>query len=175
MAPDALVKVGGPNRTEDTFDEDYQSSDYCHRTVADEGRTGHVAHRRLWRANGFIAINVAHGYHLKLGKQAVDEARRNSALCRTYETSYSDGTKIKYDLLDAVDLGVVPGTDDHFAICDKRTYGSGSKNVACLAYLGRNHFLTLVMVFVSADVAAARTKLTQVVPIAAATLVAAAP
>jgi hypothetical protein len=134
------------------------------------------AHLRLWKTSSFNISHISHGYNLKLGKEAVDEARSLSKLCTTYEKVYSDVGKIKHDLLDIVDLGVVAGVDDHFAICDKRTYDSNGRTyAACSAYLGRNHFLAQLTITVLADVAAARTKLTQVVPIAAATLVAAAP
>jgi hypothetical protein len=174
MAHGALVAVGAPGRGRDVLDGEYGTSDFCNQTVRNEGRSGHVAHLRGWKTSGLEIVSTAHGFNVRTGAQAVADARANSAKCKTYQQNYQDGLTVKYELLDVVDLGAVAGVDDSFAICDKRTLSNGNSNVACSAYLGRNHLASVVKVYVPAQVSTARSKLLRVVPIAAAALTAAA-
>jgi hypothetical protein len=175
IAQNGLVKLGGPSKTTDDFDGQYPSSDFCGQSARNEGRSGHVAHMRLWKGNGFDAVHVAHGFNGRTGAEAVAEARANAAQCKTYQQKYSDGISVKYDLLDVVDLGTVTGLDASFAICDKRAHSNGYSNVACTAYLGRKQFVSVVSLQLTSSVSAAKAKLLQVVPIAAAALTTAAP
>jgi hypothetical protein len=172
MAPGAMVSVGVVGRPEDELDATYTTSEYCNLRVLGEGTYSHVAHLRSWGSSSVTVYQTAHGYDGLTAKDAVDATRRNAQNCTTYEVRYSDG-RVKFELLDEVDLGTVAGVDGAYARCHKRTSDTGQSSIACEAHLGRGKLLSDILVYSGGTVASASAKLRQIVPIAAAVLAAA--
>jgi hypothetical protein len=130
------------------------------------------AHLRSWTSSSIAVYHTAHGYNDITGKDAVDATRRNAGNCTTYEVRYSDGP-VKFELLDVVDLGTIPGIDGSYGRCHKQTSATDPSAIACEAHLGRGKLLSNILVFSGGTVASASAKLLQIVPIVAAALAAA--
>jgi hypothetical protein len=172
MAPAAMVSVGVVGRPEDELDANYTTSEYCNLRVIGEGTYSHVAHLRSWSSSSATVYQTAHGYNGLTGKDAVDATRRNAQNCTTYEVRYSDG-RVKFELLNEVDLGTVAGADAAYGRCYKRTPDTGSASIACEAHFSRGDLLSNILVYSGGTAASASAKLRQIVPIAAAALAAA--
>jgi hypothetical protein len=180
MAQAALLNVGGPTRAAENLDGDFLLTRLCGAYPNQEGRTGHVAHERVWTTNAFVVSNVAHGYHLKTGVEAVDEARAAAEKCPSFHSNYftmytdaraDDNDNIGYDLLGVVEFATPGGVEESYGRCMKETYPSGTQRVVCFAYLGRGNLVSVLFVTAGLDEAAGKAKLLQIVPIAAAALV----
>ena len=172
MPAGALVPVGGASAIDkEEFDADYLTSDYCGVGITSIGNS-RVMHRRVWENDEMWVANLVHGFGGITGAAIVDASRRNAQTCQTYEFTYSDGL-YKYKLLDVVELGQVPGTDDAYGRCKENTGPQGDSWFTCTAHLSRGDLLTEVVVATGGNVANNKAKLLQIVPIAVASLVAA--
>jgi hypothetical protein len=168
----AMASVGVGGEREDKLDVSETTSQYCNLRVLGEGTYSHVAHSRSWRSWSVAVYQTAHGYNTLTGKEAVDATRRNAHNCTTYEIRYSDGSRVRFDLLDEIDLGTIAGVDASYARCFKQTSDTDPPSIACEAYLGHDTLLTDILVYSGDTVASASATLRQIVPIAAAALAA---
>jgi hypothetical protein len=180
MAQAALLEIGGPTRADETLDKDFFTTMLCGAYPNNEGRTGHVAHGRVWTTNAFTVSNVAHGYHLKTGIEAVREARASAEDCPAFHSNfpsfmYTDARSepddnIGYDMLGVVEFAKPGGVEESYGRCMKETYPAGVQRVVCFAYLGRKNLLSILFVTAGMDEVAGKAKLLQVIPVGAAAL-----
>jgi hypothetical protein len=178
MAQAELLDVGGPTRASDLLDQDFLTTQYCGAFPSNEGRTGHVAHERVWTTSAFTVSNVAHGFHLKTGADAVREARA-SLQCTSYQAHYysvyTDARKevediVRFDMLGPVEFATPSGIEDSVGRCMKERYPTAEQRVVCVAYLGRKNLVSIVFVCAGLDEATARAKLLLIIPKAASAL-----
>jgi hypothetical protein len=179
MAQADLLDLGGPTRALDVLDGNFLTTQYCGTYPNHEGGTGHVAHQRLWVTSAFTVSGVAHGYHLKTGREALREARESLQRCTSYEARccwmFTDpwteiDSAVHYDILGPVEFATPNGIEDSVGRCVRETSQTNGQRVVCLAYLGLKSLVSAVFVSAGLDEATARAKLLLIIPKAASAL-----
>jgi hypothetical protein len=169
----SLLDSGGPTRAEDYVDGNFTVSAYCGMLPSGESRSGHVAHERIWYANGFSVFNITHSYHRKRGTEVLQFAHNSSQRCTTYQDGVNqvytdargpDGSNVRYDMLPPVEFTTPVGVDDSFGVCVIETYPSGLNRVVCTAYLARKNVVSIVVVLAGSIESDIRNKLLAIIP-----------